>query len=100
MYNRINLCTSEQNSQSEYMNDEIIQENTFPDPIQEETIQAHCSGIEEKIRSAPSEAKARGIIETTCQAFESECESHTVKSTLLRYLFSLLRKYWRSDSLA
>ena len=77
------------------MQDELIQDNPISkDPFQEETIRNYCLGIEEKIRSAKSQSEASRIIETTCNAFESACESDVVRSSLRHHLAGLLKKYW------
>jgi hypothetical protein len=61
---------------------------------QEKLIAKHFGHVEERIRSAGSREGALKISNATLRAFESECMSEIIPEFLVRYLSTLVQKYW------
>jgi hypothetical protein len=63
-------------------------------PRQQALLREYCAGVEDRIKTAPSESGASNLVEGLCRKFDSECESEVLRSGVRTYLSELIQRYW------
>ncbi len=60
-------------------------------------LRKYSVGVQERIKSADSEAEALNLVDSISRSFSESCESHLLRAALERYLVDLVRRAWEED---